>query len=797
MTPISINDAVQKSLIEWVLINQQNLGLESVPPGVLQDNLNTILPDIVGNYTNTIYSNTNQSLNQGPVDLIGSNNPFNVLTENNSINSVSGAVLNNIGFDSLNLLQTGLIVNLVNSLQGRLGNDSGINFTNLITTLSSSIGPLLGTLNKDVSSSFLSVIFNSGQQTFGILDSKDLSIPSFIEDPVEDLEALDTSYTQKSVNSFLQESKNFNVQNEDNLNILEKTKEGFCDVTGTYPTKEYENSSEVNKLAQGSPTNSLVQAKEKSRLKSAALPGGKSFAEPKSAYKAEYPYNKVTETEQGHVFEIDDTPGSERIHIYHKAGTYIEIDRDGNTVFKRKGSDYQIIDRNGYVSIAGHLNLSVAGSINLYTGNDANVEITGDATVTIHNDAVIQAGGNLDISAANTISMHAHDIRIEADNNFDLQVDGTFKHRANIIHTISEEETYIEIGKDYHVTGNTNAKIYFEDDYKLKTGKKIKLNGKTGIEQKSTLGAVTAKSPAGGMNIDGNGFNIRSPGPINIDGSTIKFQNNQATLLDLLDFDIEDPVRPEGARNALIGMLSGKKDYVAVEVADSAAMSVSDSVVLGAEEPNDSPESKQRLRDALISKGFSKDIDLDSNPIPQGDSKSPTSANNQIIQPSDFCLGLQEAPDSFKLSPNFTLGQLTSRAAAGGHKLVAQSGLNFGQLLKNLQSTALNVCEPVFNLYPNMIVTSGFRPEQKYPNSQHRLGEAVDIQFRGLPKSDYFKIANLLAQSLNYDQLLLEYCSYANNPWIHISFSAATKNKKQVLTFWNHKTHAQGLVNLA
>ena len=46
--------------------------------------------------------------------------------------------------------------------------------------------------------------------------------------------------------------------------------------------------------------------------------------------KANYPLNKVYETETGHFKEYDDTDGAERIKESHKLGTYYEIDKDGN-----------------------------------------------------------------------------------------------------------------------------------------------------------------------------------------------------------------------------------------------------------------------------------------------------------------------------------------------------------------------------------------------------------------------------------------------------------------------------------
>ena len=50
--------------------------------------------------------------------------------------------------------------------------------------------------------------------------------------------------------------------------------------------------------------------------------------------KSLYPFNHVIETESGHYVEIDDTKDNERIHVYHKTGTFLEIDPLGNIILK-------------------------------------------------------------------------------------------------------------------------------------------------------------------------------------------------------------------------------------------------------------------------------------------------------------------------------------------------------------------------------------------------------------------------------------------------------------------------------
>jgi len=68
--------------------------------------------------------------------------------------------------------------------------------------------------------------------------------------------------------------------------------------------------------------------------------------EPESAFGAQYPYNRVISSRSGHVIEIDDTPENERIHIYHKSGSYTEINKDGRVVNKSVNDNYEIVQNN-------------------------------------------------------------------------------------------------------------------------------------------------------------------------------------------------------------------------------------------------------------------------------------------------------------------------------------------------------------------------------------------------------------------------------------------------------------------
>ena len=91
-----------------------------------------------------------------------------------------------------------------------------------------------------------------------------------------------------------------------------------------------ESLNDVNKLARGE--NKLLNAKnEVWRTESNPLD-----PEPGFMFGARYPHNKTFESERGHVVEIDDTPGAERIHMYHTGGSFVEMG-NGLTVDKTNG----------------------------------------------------------------------------------------------------------------------------------------------------------------------------------------------------------------------------------------------------------------------------------------------------------------------------------------------------------------------------------------------------------------------------------------------------------------------------
>ena len=102
--------------------------------------------------------------------------------------------------------------------------------------------------------------------------------------------------------------------------------------------------------------------------------------EPASAYTSRYPFNKVIKTEGGHLIEVDDTPGKERLHMYHKSGTYVEINEEGRQVVKVVGDSYEVVVKNQEIYIGGNVNVNVKGNVNIQVDGTYTVESGGTMT---------------------------------------------------------------------------------------------------------------------------------------------------------------------------------------------------------------------------------------------------------------------------------------------------------------------------------------------------------------------------------------------------------------------------------
>ena len=141
--------------------------------------------------------------------------------------------------------------------------------------------------------------------------------------------------------------------------------------------------------------------------------------QPMSPYAAVYPFNHVYESESGHLVEIDDTPSKERLHWFHRSGTFTEFHPKGNRTDRTMGHHYDVTTGNAETIISGREKKVVGlesftrygkDKIQTVTNDYVLTSANGDVTVDAPAGAVILSGGSIFIDAGTTLVLNASQI---------------------------------------------------------------------------------------------------------------------------------------------------------------------------------------------------------------------------------------------------------------------------------------------------------------------------------------------------------------------------------------------------
>jgi len=166
---------------------------------------------------------------------------------------------------------------------------------------------------------------------------------------------------------------------------------GFQDPAGVFPRVEYAYESSINRAHRNRKRNELnTNGGIPTLPRRQGVPdaiAGNEYNNPPPKKLSQYPYNQVFETAGGHILELDDTLGNERILLRHQSGAGIEITPDGTVKISSTsdthimtGADQHIVvEANAHMTYQGDLNVDVAGDYNLTCGN-FNQLIKGDLT---------------------------------------------------------------------------------------------------------------------------------------------------------------------------------------------------------------------------------------------------------------------------------------------------------------------------------------------------------------------------------------------------------------------------------
>ncbi len=199
---------------------------------------------------------------------------------------------------------------------------------------------------------------------------------------------------------------------------------GFTDPNGEYPTDDYKDESSISRLARNEKTDDTCVKTKNDNLTTFQV-GGIDVDEPESGYNTTYPYNRVIETQSGIIIELDSTPNSERIHIYHPSNSYTEVYPDGSKVSKIQGNDFDIVLQDKYAYVKGDLLLKVDGNslveingtTDLICNGIATIELKDEASITAEKEIFIDGNDSINIMSSNEVNIgSANELNIAGGN---------------------------------------------------------------------------------------------------------------------------------------------------------------------------------------------------------------------------------------------------------------------------------------------------------------------------------------------------------------------------------------------
>jgi hypothetical protein len=130
-----------------------------------------------------------------------------------------------------------------------------------------------------------------------------------------------------------------------------------------------------------------------------------SKVEPDPYYKAQYPYNNVYESESGHALEFDDTKGAERVHLYHRSGSYTEWGPEGDRAERIQRNKFEVVIGNEQVYVKGDVTVYIDGNATVEVGKNLNATVKGNLTGKVNGNLSADVGGSGTVKIGSSCSL--------------------------------------------------------------------------------------------------------------------------------------------------------------------------------------------------------------------------------------------------------------------------------------------------------------------------------------------------------------------------------------------------------
>lgn len=250
------------------------------------------------------------------------------------------------------------------------------------------------------------------------------------------------------------------------------------------------------------------------------------FNEPAPAYNAQYPYNRVIET-ANHSIELDDTPGAERVTIWHGSGSYVSVDVRGTTVHKSVSDKYEINEKHQHVYIGGKNFVTIEGDSRVLVKGNKVEEIVGDYVQVIRGNHIVSCAGQMNFNASDEVQMRGAKIRVEAN------VEG--------INVKAAKNVKVETGEFLHVKSGATAIIEAADAINVNAkGDNVNIQAGADLNVKSDRTYITA---TGALDLYGGHVKIGGGSKVSINASLVAID-------DIIQLAESSSVAPETAGDA-------------------------------------------------------------------------------------------------------------------------------------------------------------------------------------------------------------------------------------------------------
>lgn len=283
------------------------------------------------------------------------------------------------------------------------------------------------------------------------------------------------------------------------------------------------------------------------------------WEEPSPAYQAVYPYNRVIETGSGHSIEIDDTPGSERVMIWHKDGSYIQMS-SGATSYKSTKDTYDINDKNHHVYIGGTNIITVEGDSHVLVKGNKVEEIRGNYRQIIHGNHEVGVAGQMNFNSGNSGQIRAAQLSFESNvENLNIKVGKSLKLQSGENIHIKTNQLFLEGTEFISVKSATTniisdaVNILVSGDYNMKTA-----NIFMEADSEGSFKASQVKL-GGGNTTDINSSTVNIDNMVNLAGGSASSPSGASDVESFEVLDATPVARPEPPKIDVVPTINNSK----------------------------------------------------------------------------------------------------------------------------------------------------------------------------------------------------------------------------------------------